>query len=411
MKPVLQVFAFDFTAKILLGVAGLALIKLLAEEEYAVFLWAVVFSQAVVQGVSSNLNSVYIVGYKRLSLDESPERFLALQLWLLTAVIVISLPFVSSFSGVFWIVVALTFTGSLKEFVKTRYQHKLQFLSYSLIEASRAILYVGALVTLFCIEDKQHVKAWQVLSLQTICMLAVVLVAFGKQLDVRCLLKLNETIPIAKSILKSKFSLMIGYCFVLAYLTRLDIFMLKSLDSDIEMSTYGSAFMYYGLVMILLAAMHTVYLPLTQRVNDRRQLGSLMMKHQRMIYVAVPLVIIGAWLSQWIIPFIDAGKYPGACEVFRILAISAIISLACSPHAHVLFRYDAYRFLFIVVCGAFVVNVGLNAVMIPRFHASGAAWATLVSMGIVNGSTYLKSRSLLASAPLPQNSSAAVAAG
>ena len=411
MKPVLQVFTFDLTAKVLLGFAGLAMIRYLAPEELAVLLWAVVFSQGVVQGVSSNLNGVYIVGYKRLRLDESPLRFLALQLWLLTAVIVISLPFVSSFSGVFWIVVALTFTCCLKEFVKTRYQHTLHFFSYSLIEASRAILYVTTLVTLFCIEGKQHVKAWQVLSLQTLCMLAVVLVAFGRQLDVRCLLRLNETFSIAKAILKSKFSLMIAYCFVLAFLTRLDMVMLKKLDSDIELSTYGSAFMYYGLVMILLAAMHTVYLPLTQRINDRRQLSSLMMKHQRIIYVVVPLVILGAWLARWIIPFIDAGKYPGACEVFRILAISAIISLVCSPHANVLFRYDAYRFLFIVVCGAFLVNVGLNAVMIPRYHASGAAWATLVSMGIVNGSTYLKSRSLLASSPLPENSSVAVATG
>ena len=411
MKPVLQVFAFDFTAKVLVGIVGLLLIRYLPESEYAVLTLAVAFSQAVVQGISTNLNGVYIVGYKRLRLDESPQRFLTLQLWLLTAVIVISLPFVSFFSGVFWIVAALTFTGCLKEFVKTFYQRKLQFFSYSLIEASRVLLYVGALVTLIFIVDKQQVKAWQVLSLQTICMLAVVLIAFGRQLDVRCLLKLNETLPIAKAILKSKFSLMIGYCFVLAFLTRLDIVMLKSLDSEIEVATYGSAFMYYGFVMILLAAIHTVYLPLTQQVNDRRQLSSLMMKHQRMIYAVVPLVIMGAWLSRWIIPSIDAGKYPGACDVFRILSISAIISLVCSPHAHVLFRYDAYRFLFLVVCGAFLVNVGLNAVMIPRFHASGAAWATLVSMGIVNGSTYLKSRSLLASSPLPEHSSAAVAAG
>ena len=36
MKPVLQVFAFDFSAKILLGVAGLALIYFLTPEEYAV---------------------------------------------------------------------------------------------------------------------------------------------------------------------------------------------------------------------------------------------------------------------------------------------------------------------------------------------------------------------------------------
>jgi O-antigen/teichoic acid export membrane protein len=237
------------------------------------------------------------------------------------------------------------------------------------------------------------------------------LVSFGRQWDVRCLLKVNETFSIAKTILKSKFSLMIGYFFVLAYLTRLDMLMLKCLDSNIELSTYGSAFMYYGLLMILLAAMHTVFLPLTQRVNDRRQLSSLMMKHQRMIYVVVPVVLLGAWLSRWIIPFIDTGKYPGACEVFRILSISAIISLACSPHANVLFRYDAYRFLLIVVCGAFVVNVGLNWVMIPRFHAAGAAWATLVSMGIVNGSTYFKSRSLLASSPLPQHSSTVVATG
>ncbi len=57
MKPVLQVFAFDFTAKMLLGVAGLALIYFLTPEEYAVLTLAVAFSQGVVQRYSSRCSN------------------------------------------------------------------------------------------------------------------------------------------------------------------------------------------------------------------------------------------------------------------------------------------------------------------------------------------------------------------
>lgn len=415
MKPVLQVFAFDVTSKVLLALAGLALIRYLPKSEYAILTLIFPFVAGIVQGVTANLNGVYLVGYKRLNLDENPQMFLALELWLLGGVILFTAPFASFFSNTFAIVVVLILGTGLLEFVKTFYQHQLKFISFSLLESARAALYLGALVCLVWITDGRF-QAWHVLSLQAVCVLAVALIAFGKRLDPTVLFRFREIFSIAKSIFRSRFLFMFGYFFILAFVVRVDVVMLKVLemsdvDAELQLATYGSALRYYGLVMVLLAAMHTVFLPLTQRVTNRKDLSSLLVKHQRMIFVIVPVVLLGAWLSRWIIPLIDLGKYPDAYVVFRILAISSIVSLAFSPHANILFRYDAYRYMFFVVCGAFIVNVGLNAILIPRFHASGAAWATLVAMGIVNGLTYAKSRSLIISSPLPDNSSAVATAG
>lgn len=409
MKPVLQVFAGDFAAKALLGVAGLALIRFLPEAEYAVLTLATVLSAFVEQGITGNLNRIYIIGHKRLGLEQSSQSFLALQMWLLALLVLATAPFAPLLGGTYWLVVALTVATCLLEFVKTFYQRNLKFASFSLLEAARTLAFVAALAVLIGLAG-ERLRAWQVLALQSACTGIVVIVVFGKSLDPRSLLRFGELWRIARMIVASRYLYMIGYFLGVAMLVRLDVMMLGALDSRPELATFGASFRYYSILMMLLAAMHTVFLPMTQNVERREDLAELFGRYQRLIAAAVPLILVGAWASQWIIPAIDGGKYPGAVGVFQVLSLSAIVSLACSPHANLLLRYDAFRFLFGLCSGAIMLNVGLNALLIPRYHALGAAWATLVAVGAVNGAIYFKSRSLLATHPLPEHS-AAVPAG
>jgi O-antigen/teichoic acid export membrane protein len=111
--------------------------------------------------------------------------------------------------------------------------------------------------------------------------------------------------------------------------------------------------------------------------------------------LSAPVILTGAWLSRWIIPLIDGGKYPGAISVFRILAVSAIISLAFSPYVNTVMRFGKFRYLLGLVCGGICISVGGNLVLVPFFGAAGTAVSTLISFAFVNGMTYLKGSELL----------------
>jgi O-antigen/teichoic acid export membrane protein len=403
MKFVLQVFAGDFASKVFLGLAGLALIRWMPEGEYAVLTLATVLSAFVVQGITGNLNRVFLVGKKQLGLEESPQLFLAMQVWLLVVIAAVSAPFLltgSSIAGVFGLVVALTFANCLLEIIKTFYQQELKFASLSLIEFTRTAVFVFALIWLVISQGKQ-LQAWHVLMLQAVCVASVVLVVFGRRMEWSALLRVREVWALSKSVLSSRYLLMVGYFFGVAMLVRIDVLMLSLLAGDFDLATFGASFRYYSILMMMLAALHTVFLPLMQRVKTRGGLQKLFGQHRKIVALAVPVIICGAWASAWIIPFIDGGRYPGAVDVFRVLSLSAIISLACSPHANLLLRYGGFGFLFTICTVAIAANVGMNAVMIPAWGAVGAAWATLVAAGGVNVLIYFRSKFLLANHPLP----------
>ena len=115
----------------------------------------------------------------------------------------------------------------------------------------------------------------------------------------------------------------------------------------------------------------------------------------------VPVVVLGAWISEWFIPLIDGGKYVGTVSVFRVLSIATVIGLACSPHVHLLFRYGEFGFLLAVAGAILGVSIPLNAVLISRYHALGAAIGLCLATGAMNLLVYARARMLLASRPVP----------
>jgi O-antigen/teichoic acid export membrane protein len=117
-----------------------------------------------------------------------------------------------------------------------------------------------------------------------------------------------------------------------------------------------------------------------------------------LLVVFIPAVALGALMAGWVLPWIDLGRYPDAVPTFRILAVSAVLSFAFSPHVNLLMKHERFRFLFILIVFALVVHVLLCLLLITRFGAPGAAAATLVGSACVTVPIYFESRRLKAAA-------------
>jgi O-antigen/teichoic acid export membrane protein len=294
----------------------------------------------------------------------------------------------------------LAFSASLLAFVKAMLQRELRFWSFSMVELAKAQVFSAALIALIAWQA-ERLEAWEVVLLQASCLTLVAGAALVGNLRSARLVDARRAWSIAREFSRSGFLLMAGYLLVMAMLLRIDVVLLKLLDSPRELATYGASYRYYAMLMLLLSAVHSVLLPLTQRATDRSQLEAIFARYRRLIWAIVPVVLMGAWLAEWIIPWIDGGKYPGTVSVFRMLCVSSVIGLAFSPYVNLLFRYREFGFLLALVAAIFVLEVALGVLFIPRFHALGASLALCVATGTQNFVVYLKARKLIATCPLP----------
>ena len=73
-------------------------------------------------------------------------------------------------------------------------------------------------------------------------------------------------------------------------------------------------------------------------------------------------------------------NYIDSASILVVLTISAFIQTAMGATGPILSMSGYIRLVFWNSLGAFILNIVLNIILIPKFGALGAAWATLISM-------------------------------
>lgn len=391
MKAVIQVFSFDVVGKIISGATSILLIRFMSESEYARYLLALSIVAVATGTLASSFNRIYLVGYERLKLGQITSSFLGLQLTVIGILALVGLPLMRDYREIYWVIVALVISTCLSEYARTVFQQQLAFLRYSLVETARTLLFIAGLL-LFIVQAPEMITAWQVLLLQTGALFVVFILMFGRHVDWINLFRLRNTLELILSVVQGQYRYLFGYFFVLAFFSQVDVFMLQIMATPSQLASYGSAFRYYTIIVLILNSLHTVLLPLVQRLQSIEDLDRLYGIHMRLLLLIIPALLFAGFISQWIIPIIDQGKYPDAIPIFRILCLSAIISIAFSPHVNLIMRFEDFRFLLLLILGGLLVNVGLNLVLIPLWAAIGTSLATLVAFGFVTASIYLRAR-------------------
>mgnify|MGYP001431572285 FL=1 len=394
MKAVLQVFSFDVVSKIILGALGILLIRYMPSNEYADYTFALSLVAFVTQSVASTFNRIYILFTPQPEMRRAEWTSIGLQLFLVTGLAVAGLPLLASLGGLYWAIAILVAASCISEFAKTYYQRDLKFLKFSLIELYRSLLFLGCALALvyYC---ESGVTALAVVAVQSVSLLAVSWWALGNRLHEWKATSFGEIAKFAGRVVKGDYACLFAYFFVLGVFTQTDVFMLKILGSDNMIATYGSAFRYYSILSLALGSVHAVLLPMIQKSSSHQELRHLFAKHKQIVMAFIVVVAFAGWLAGWVIPWIDAGKYPEAVATFRILCVSAVISFAFSPHVNLVMRFERYKFLLCLIVAAFALNVSINLALIPSYGAVGAAIATMISAATVTISIYVESRKLI----------------
>jgi O-antigen/teichoic acid export membrane protein len=157
---------------------------------------------------------------------------------------------------------------------------------------------------------------------------------------------------------------------------RVDVFLVQLWSGTEAVGLYNAVFRLVDALRLFPAAVVAVALPSLCRGGDFRPL----------VRAAVPMTVAasGAALVLWLvagnlIPAIYDARFAAAVPAFRILALAFPLMTLNLALTHQIVGWNAERAYAALCALALVVNLGLNARLIPAWSIDGAAWATVAT--------------------------------
>jgi len=155
---------------------------------------------------------------------------------------------------------------------------------------------------------------------------------------------------------------------------RIDVFLVQLWAGTEPVALYNAVFRLVDALRLFPAAVLAVALPSLCRAADLRPLAR----------VAAPITgfaiaaTAAGWLAAgWLIPLLYGARYAGAVPAFRILLLAFPLLSLNFALTHQIVAWNGQRAYAAICALALVVNIALNARLVPASSIEGAAWATL----------------------------------
>ncbi len=193
----------------------------------------------------------------------------------------------------------------------------------------------------------------------------------------------HSTDPISpKAILKRSAPMAISAASFLL-MQSLDVLMLKQFDNYAVVAIYSVAVKLTLLLSVALASVNAVLAPKIAEDYNLKDLNSLALKVKKstrlIFFSTAPAIFILAlsaeWILSWFGPVYGAAKTP-----LLILLLGQAVNTLCGSVGVYLNMTNKQKAFQWIVASALVLNVALNANLIPVYGMNGAAWATASSM-------------------------------
>jgi O-antigen/teichoic acid export membrane protein len=157
---------------------------------------------------------------------------------------------------------------------------------------------------------------------------------------------------------------------------RIDVFLVQLWSGTEAVGLYNAVFRLVEALRLFPAAVMAVALPSLCRAVDLRPLAR----------AAAPVTLSAAAIAAvlWIaagalIPMLYPAHYAAAVPAFRVLLAAFPLMALNMALTHQLVGWDGQRAYAALCAAALVVNVALNARLIPLYAIDGAAWTTLAT--------------------------------
>lgn len=185
-------------------------------------------------------------------------------------------------------------------------------------------------------------------------------------------------------LIKDSWPLMLSTVTVMIYM-RLDQIMLGELAGDSSVGIYSAAIriseIWYVIPTIISASLFPSLVAQHQE-NKKSFNKNLQLQYDIMVYLSLCIAIPVTFLSSEIVGILYGLAYEGAAEVLVVHVWTGVfVFLGVASQQWFIAEHKERLALYRTAAGM-IVNVGLNLLLIPKYQAVGAAWATLISQAI-----------------------------
>ena len=165
-----------------------------------------------------------------------------------------------------------------------------------------------------------------------------------------------------------------------------DIFMLGIWRTPEDIGVYAAAQRFYQFIIMLPSMIATAMFPLMSRLAHKENEKFKIVLEKALFVLAVigmPIALGGIVLTNQIVLLVFGQSYIDAIPVLYIFMIMLLITLPMTLLINSIFAYDKQRKMVRANIFGMLANVLLNFLLIPKFGATGAAFATLISTSMV----------------------------
>jgi O-antigen/teichoic acid export membrane protein len=193
---------------------------------------------------------------------------------------------------------------------------------------------------------------------------------------------------------------------------RIDTVLLSLMSTDTEVALYGLAYRVLEILALFPAYFMVTLFPEIARSGPRSgRLAAMVGTAQAsMAIVAVAILVLFAGLAPEVVAVIGGPGFEGSVPVLRLLTIAVALVFVNTVFFHSLVALNRQRELLWMTVAVLLVNVVVNALLIPPLGAEGAALALIVSeLAVLAAARWLYGR--VAPAPRLRGIPALLAAG
>lgn len=186
------------------------------------------------------------------------------------------------------------------------------------------------------------------------------------------------------------FSLPLVVTAVMSYvLSDIDIYMLGFIDGPAVVGDYNTIYPLAQLLIVAVSGFGFLFMPLVSELDAAGRLGRARRLYQVVtkwiVVVTLPPFLVLFAFPQRSIELTFGAEYAGAAPALSVLTVGFFLHAVFGLNKGALTSVGRTRLIMYDDIVGAVVNVALNLVLIPRYGLVGAAWATTVSYGVLNG--------------------------
>lgn len=380
VKTILKVFSVDFISKVVMMLITIYLIRIMNQVDYAKYSLVLVIVNTFNSIVISSFGKIYIVDndkYKRY------EKSLLVLIAMFCVAFSIVLFWINSksFNQVdIFFVMYFSLCNCIFSFSRIIYQSNCNFTKFSFLEIVRVFLFAILLITTF------------ILKINNVLYFIIVIQGFPLIIGFIILLKDYRSIftqkihllKLARLLLSNNQILFFIYAVLMSFASQLDLILLNQYSTTYYVAAYSSGLKYYNIILMVLSTINSVMLPMISKENDYDAIKKMYKRISIMSIVLGGFVIIGLFVSPYIIPILDGGKYPEAIDVYRILSISAWISFIFAPYNNLVIKENKILSICVRNAIGIVLMIILSKNFINMLGVYGMAITSLITYAFIN---------------------------